>query len=86
MDQNNSEKLAQIREIQIARIAFIGASIATIGDGIAALAAGLALEVLENNYEQTSRSYPNDPNQLINAQRNLDHYINELIQLRKSIK
>lgn len=86
MDQNNSEKLAQIREIQIARIAFIGASIATIGDGIAALAAGLALEVLENNYKQTSRSYPNDPNQLIKAQRNLDHYINELIQLRKSIK
>ncbi|WP_342575125.1 hypothetical protein MHH37_04095 [Solibacillus sp. FSL K6-1781] len=39
MNANKKEQSPDSQEIQIARLAFIGASIATLGDGIAAIAA-----------------------------------------------
>lgn len=71
------------REIQIARIAFIGATIAAIGDGIAAYAAALTLDLLENP-EIDTRSSQNINLEATQAQ--IDHYINELVQIRNSIK
>ncbi|WP_240941148.1 translation initiation factor 2 [Paenibacillus sp. HB172176] len=86
-DSGNDDELDQLSaysEIQIARLAFIGATIATIGDGLAALAAGLALEDLENPINQ--RSQHTHHHQLLTAQRNLDYYIGELIKARKHIR
>lgn len=40
-----------LRDIEIAQLAFIGGSIAALGDGIAALAAGLALDALKQDYK-----------------------------------
>ncbi|MFD0587985.1 translation initiation factor 2 [Paenibacillus sp. GCM10027627] len=86
MDQNKqSEQQARLRDIHIARISFIGVSIVTIGDGISTLAAGLALEALEHDFEQRSHRPPRDLNQFAMAKKNLDHYIHELIQFRKMI-
>ena len=71
------------RDIQIARIAFIGATIATIGDGIAAYAAALALDALENPISETdTRSIDN--NNIEDTKAQIDYYINELIQVRNS--
>lgn len=78
-----SEQLSTLRDIQIARLAFIGASIAAIGDGIGAVAAGLAVDALENPIELRSQSAYHRTSQLEMSQRNLDYYIHELIQLRK---
>ncbi|MFD0588000.1 translation initiation factor 2 [Paenibacillus sp. GCM10027627] len=72
-----------LREIEIAKLEFIGASIATLGDGIIALSAGLALELLEHEYNSSSRSQ--GPVQLDAAQKQLDYFIHELIKLRKNI-
>ena len=72
-----------LRDIEIARLAFLGASIATLGDGIAALAAGLALDALEQDFQGQNRS-----RNLLDGgstQRQLDHFINELIKIRNTV-
>jgi hypothetical protein len=73
-----------VRDIEIAKLAFIGASIATLGDGIAALAAGMALDALEQDYrtQNNSRHVPDTGSN----QRQLDYFINELIQIRNSVR
>ena len=72
-----------LREIQIARIAFIGATIATIGDGISAFAAALTLDTLESPEQNTRSSNYNNIN-IEETQAQIDYYINELIQIRNS--
>ncbi|WP_138751635.1 translation initiation factor 2 [Paenibacillus sinopodophylli] len=78
--ENNKD----LREIEIAKLAFIGASIATLGDGIAALAAGLELESLEKNYQiqSNSRQTPGVDSTKIQ----LDYFINELVQIRNFVR
>lgn len=48
-NKKNSEQSSGSQDIQIARLAFIGASIVTLGDLISTLAAGLALDALEKS-------------------------------------
>ncbi|OXS62393.1 hypothetical protein B1A99_00550 [Cohnella sp. CIP 111063] len=85
---NNSEdeQLAKLRDIQIARLAFIGASIATIGDGISTYAAALALEVLEEANNQRSQPSSSHFKNLDIAQKQLDYYIQQLQHMRQWIK
>ena len=84
--KKKSEQSPDSQEIQIARLAFIGASIATLGDGIAAIAAGLALEALEKKSnpdpQKTGSTLPHSKD----MQKQLDYLINELEQIKKSIK
>ncbi|MFF2479907.1 translation initiation factor 2 [Paenibacillus sp. NPDC058071] len=87
MDPNQTD--FELADIQIARLAFIGASIATLGDGIAAVAAGLALESLEiQKIQSDQRSYfqSNPSQQLESTQKQLDYFIQELIKLRTHIR
>jgi NhaP-type Na+/H+ or K+/H+ antiporter len=79
--QNNKDN-KDIRDIEIAKLAFIGASIATLGDGIAALAAGLALDALEQDYK-TKNNSRNASNKSTKNQ--LDYFINELIKIRNIV-
>ncbi|RCW45428.1 translation initiation factor 2 [Paenibacillus prosopidis] len=73
-----------LREIEIARLEFIGLSIATLGDGIAALAAGLTLESLENEYRTPYQSQQSM--QVETTQKQLDYFIHELTQVRNIIR
>ncbi|SFT09362.1 hypothetical protein [Paenibacillus sp. BC26] len=84
MDENSNE-LIKAREIQIAKIEFIAASITAIGDGLSVIAAGLALEALENPIDQMPKQQSSRSKQLDSIQYNLDYYINELIQIRNRI-
>jgi len=72
-----------LRDIEIARLAFIGASIATLGDGISALAAGLVLEALEqdNQVQNNSRNAPDESS----IQIQIDYFIDELIKIRNNV-
>lgn len=79
MNKNNKRNS---REIQIAKIALIGATIATIGDGIAAYAAALTLDLLENPETETRNAQSSE---LKTTQAQIDYYINELIQVRNSL-
>ena len=79
-NKKNSEQPSVSQDIQIARLAFIGASIATLGDAIAAIAAGLALDALEQSNNGDS-SPP--PTQSKDMQKQLDYLINELRQIKK---
>lgn len=83
--ENLNEFLKATREIQIAKIEFIAASITAIGDGLSVVAAGLALDALENPIDQMSQNPSNRSKQLDSIHQNLDYYINELIQIRKRI-
>ncbi|MDQ0111967.1 translation initiation factor 2 [Paenibacillus harenae] len=79
---DNDKKI--LREIEIARLEFIGLSLATLGDGIAALAAGLTLESLENEYRAQYQGRQSV--QVETTQKQLDYFINELIQIKKYIR
>lgn len=72
----------ELRDIEIAKLAFIGGSIATLGDGISALAAGLALDALKQDAKTKSNSR-NASNKSTKNQ--LDHFINELVRIRNTI-
>lgn len=85
VNANKKEQSPDSQEIQIARLAFIGASIATLGDGIAAIAAGLALEALENSSNQGTQKSDSSP-QSKDMQKQLDYLINELKQIKKMMK
>ncbi|MBM7568736.1 translation initiation factor 2 [Paenibacillus sacheonensis] len=83
--ENLNELLKTTREIQIAKIEFIAASITAIGDSLSVVAAGLALDALENPIDQMSQNPSNRSKQLDSIHQNLDYYINELIQIRNRI-
>lgn len=71
-----------LRDIEIAKLAFIGSSIATLGDGIAALAAGLALDALKQDY----KTKKNTRTASIKSTKNqLDYFINELVKIRNIV-
>ncbi|MFD2114707.1 translation initiation factor 2 [Paenibacillus yanchengensis] len=79
---NNNSNQSSSKEILAARLAFIGASIATLGDGLSAIAAGIALDILENPSDAMRSQH--QTNQFETSQQ-LDLYINELINLRNNI-
>lgn len=67
---------------EIAKLAFIGGSIATLGDGIAALAAGLTLEALKQDYKTKKNSRTAS---IKSTKNQLDYFINELVKIRNNI-
>lgn len=71
-----------LRDIEIAELAFIGSSIATLGDGIAALAAGLALEALKQDYKTKKSSRAAS---IKSTKNQLDYYIKELVKIRNNV-
>ncbi len=91
--RNDNSQEASAKEIHIARLAFIGASITTLGDGIAAAAAKMALDDLElsnnnnnndNNNNRRSQSHIHSMRHLETIQCQMDYYIHELIKWRNS--
>lgn len=85
--QSNTNQSNSSLDIQIARLAYIGAAIATLGDGISAVAAGLALESLERANLVTIASVRNqyDESSQLNMQQQLDYFINELLEIKKTL-
>ncbi|QHT60936.1 translation initiation factor 2 [Paenibacillus lycopersici] len=91
-----SESNEDLLEIQAARLAYIGASIAVIGDGVSAIAALLALQLLERQKaeaqqktqaQQTaasqSRYYGSfNPGEVRDQ---MNYFINELIKVKNTI-
>lgn len=71
-----------LRDIEIAQLAFIGGSIAALGDGIAALVAGLALDALKQDYKTKKNSRTAS---IKSTKNQLDYFINELIKIRNIV-
>ena len=84
--KNNQKSASDLQDIQIARLAFIGASIATLGDGISAIAAGLAVEALEKSSGQSSSNPEEQSNRSSKMQQEIDYIISELKQIKKMMK
>ncbi|WP_107839582.1 translation initiation factor 2 [Metasolibacillus meyeri] len=84
-DYNNQS--SDLTDIQIARLAYMGASIAALGDGLGAIAAGLALRSLEkaNNQSPPSPNY-NQSKETDDLQKQIDYIISELKQVRKVMR
>jgi type 1 fimbria pilin len=74
------------QEIDAAKLALIGAALATLGDALQTISAGLALEVLENQKNQTM---PDQTDQLKKIedrmQKQIDHLTNELSKLKSQM-
>lgn len=81
--KNKSNQPSDSTEIQIARLAFIAATITTLGDGLAALAAGLALQELEKSNNQSTQPQYDPSKQLDSTQKQIDYLIKELRQIKK---
>ncbi|MFJ9462161.1 translation initiation factor 2 [Viridibacillus arvi] len=79
----NAKQSSDLQDIQIARLAFIGASISTLGDGISAVAAGLALEALEKPNNQGSQNSDEQSKHAVNLQNQIDYIVNELKQMKR---
>ncbi|WP_249435996.1 translation initiation factor 2 [Paenibacillus sp. Marseille-Q4541] len=71
-----------LRDIEIAKLAFIGGSITTLGDGITALAAGLAFEALKQDYKTKKNSHSSS---IKSTKNQLDYFINELVKIRNNV-
>lgn len=99
-DKNQLNQSPDSIDLQVAKLTFIGASIATLGDGLQAIAAGIALEALEkeqsNNKSsqsqngqtnnKSSQSQNGQSKQLEKMQKQIDDLINELNQVKKMFR
>lgn len=84
MTKNNPQQPSEATDIQIAKLAYIGASISTLGDGLSAVAAGLALNALEKSNNQNPQVQNNDQSKEVDdLQKQIDYLINELKQVKK---
>ncbi|MFC9540142.1 translation initiation factor 2 [Lysinibacillus sp. NPDC056959] len=70
-------------DIFAAKLTYIGASISTLGDGIQAVAAGLALEALQNSKNDNTND---QVKQSANMKEQIDYLISELQQIKKILK
>lgn len=87
MTKNNPQQPSETTDIQIARLAYIGASIATLGDGLSAVAAGLALNALEKSNNQNPQFQSSDQSKEVeDLQKQIDYLINELKQVKKLMR
>lgn len=78
-NQNNDSM-----DIYIAKLAYIGTAISTLGDGIQTIAAGLALEALQNAKNDSSPTNNGDQTAKVdNMQKQIDYLIAELKQIKK---
>ncbi|WP_249645692.1 MULTISPECIES: translation initiation factor 2 [unclassified Lysinibacillus] len=81
-NQNNDSM-----DIYIAKLAYIGTAISTLGDGIQTIAAGLALEALQNAKNDSSPTNNGDQTAKVdNMQKRIDYLIAELKQIKKMLK
>lgn len=85
--KKNPQQNLETTEIQIARLAYIGASIATLGDGLQAVAAGLTLNALEKSNTQNPQNQSSDQSKEVDdLQKQIDHLIIELKQVKKMMQ
>lgn len=73
-------------EIYAAKLAYIGTAISTLGDGLQNIAAGLALEALQNANNNSSPSNGEQTVKVDNMQKQIDYLIAELKQIKKMLK
>ncbi|WP_342534673.1 translation initiation factor 2 [Lysinibacillus sp. FSL K6-0057] len=74
-------------DIYIAKLAYIGTAISTLGDGIQTIAAGLALESLQNAKNDSSPTNNGDQTAKVDhMQMQIDYLIAELKQIKKMLK
>ena len=76
-------------EIYAAKLSYIGTAISTLGDGLQTIAAGLALEALQNANNDSSQTNNGNGNQTVkidNMQKQIDYLIAELKQIKKMLK
>jgi gas vesicle protein len=85
-DQNNLKKGSDSPEIFSAKLAFIGASISTLGDGLQAVAAGIALDLLQRANNESSQNQNEQSQYQEKMQKEIDDLINELKQIKKTMK
>lgn len=85
-NKNKTNPTSDSRDVQIAKLAFIGASISTLGDGLQAVAAGLALEVLQKSSNQSSQNQNDSFKQTETMQKQIDYLINELKQIKRMMR
>ncbi|WP_421052341.1 translation initiation factor 2 [Lysinibacillus capsici] len=76
-------------EIYAAKLSYIGTAISTLGDGLQTIAAGLALEALQNANNDSSQTNNGNGHQTVkidNMQKQIDYLIAELKHIKKMFK
>lgn len=83
LSRNNFDQLSDSTEIYAAKLAYIGATIATIGGGLQVIAAGIALEILEKSKNQDSQNQQIQSKESKIMQKQIDYLIKELNNLKQ---
>lgn len=92
MGRNNKQNQGnESIEIYAAKLSYIGTAISTLGDGLQTIAAGLALEALQNANNDSSQNNNGNGNsnqtvKIDNMQKQIDYLITELKQIKKMLK
>lgn len=86
MTDNKIKINSESQDLQIAKLAYVGASISALGGGIQLIAAGLAIDVLENSNKQSSQKQNEQSKQAENMQKQIDSIIKELKQIKRMMK
>ncbi|MFJ7665584.1 translation initiation factor 2 [Lysinibacillus sp. NPDC097195] len=89
MTDNKIKINSDSQDLQIAKLAYIGSAISALGGGIQLIAAGLAIDVLENSNKQSSQSSQKQneqSKQAENMQKQIDSIIKELKQIKRMMK
>lgn len=85
-DQNNINQASDSLEIYAAKLAFIGASIATLGDGLQAVAAGISLDLLQRANTGSPQGQDEQSKYQEKMQKQIDYLIHELKKIKKTMR
>lgn len=84
--KGNKKNLGQSsvsQDILIARLAFVSGCILSLGGALSTIAAGIALEALENSSNQDSQKTDTHSKHSENMQKQIDYLLDELKQIKK---
>ena len=85
----NDDKIKQhsdSQDVQIAKLEYVGAALASLGVGIKLIAAGLAVDVLEKSNKEKFKNKDKQYKELDGMQKQIDILIKELKQLNTRMR
>lgn len=86
VSNNKIKQSADSIDIQIAKLAYVGASISSLGGGIQLIAAGLAIDVLEKANNKSTQSQDEYSKKSEDMQKQINSIIKELKQVKRMMR
>ncbi|MFJ7738353.1 translation initiation factor 2 [Lysinibacillus sp. NPDC097287] len=86
MNDKKVNQSADSIDIQIAKLAYVGASISSLGGGIQLIAARLVIDALEKSNNKRSQNQDEQSKKLEDMQKQINSIIKELKQVKRMMR